>query len=80
MCLYCEQQHTGIVKEIVDMMQVWAPNESTCPAAVRQSPDGTLNIHDVDFYIWTKKISPKEDAKLFKQQFIYSQFQIGSIP
>ena len=56
---------TGIVKELADMMQVWTLNESACLAVVRQLPD--LHLHDVDFYIWMRKISSKEDMKLFKQ-------------
>ena len=32
-------------------------------------PDRTLHLHDVDFYIWLKNISPKEDSKVFKLQF-----------
>ena len=50
-------------------MQVWILSESACPPAMRQLPDGTLNLHNVDFYIWMKKILPKEDASIFKQQF-----------
>ena len=61
----------GSMKELADMMQVWTINESTFPAAVTQSPDSTLILHDVDLYIWMKKISLKEDAKVFKQQFLH---------
>ena len=46
----------GIVKDLADNMQAWILNESTCPPAVRQLPDGILNLLDVDFYIWMKKI------------------------
>ena len=60
---------TGIAKELADVMQVWTLNESACPLVVRQLPDHTLHLHDVDFYIWLKKISPKEDSKVFKLQF-----------
>ena len=44
---------------------------STCPPAFRQMqmPDHTLHLCNVDFSLWMRKISPKEDAKLFKQQF-----------
>ena len=55
----------GIIKEFVDIMQVWILNDSACPPAVRQLPDGMLNLHDVDFYIWMKNILPKEDAAIF---------------
>ena len=60
---------TGIAKELADTMQVWTLNESACPPVIRQLPDHTLHLHDVDFYIWLKKISPKEDSKVFKLQF-----------
>ena len=56
-------------KELADTMQVWTLNESACPPAIRQLPDRTLHLHDVDLYIWLKKISPKEDSKVFKLQF-----------
>ena len=59
----------GITKELADTMQAWILNEFACLPAVRQLPDGTLNLHDVDFYIWMKKISPKEDTSVFKQAF-----------
>ena len=49
-------------------MQVWTLNESACPPVIRQLPDHPLHLHDVDFYIWLKKIS-KEDSKVFKLQF-----------
>ena len=60
---------TGIAKELADTMQVWTLNESAFPPAIRQLPDRTLHLHDVDFYIWLKKILPKEDSKVFKLQF-----------
>ena len=60
---------TGIAKELADTMQVWTLNESACPPVIRQLPDRTLHLHNVDFYIWLKKISPKEDSKVFKLQF-----------
>ena len=58
----------SITKGLADMMQVWILNEFACPPAVTQLPDSTLNLHDVDFYIWIK-ILPKEDILVFKQQF-----------
>ena len=42
---------TGIAKELADAMQVWTLNESPCPPAIRQLPDHTLHLHNVDFYI-----------------------------
>ena len=60
---------TSITKELADTMQVWMFNESTCPPAIRKLPGQTLHLHDVDFYIWLRKILPKEDNKVFKTQF-----------
>ena len=39
----------GIMKELTSMMQTWLMNEAVCPPAVRQEPDNTLNLLDVDF-------------------------------
>ena len=43
--------------------------ESTCPPAIRQLPEQTLHLYDVESDIWLRKISPKEDSKVFKLQF-----------
>ena len=58
----------NITKEFAHVIQVWILNESVCPPGVRQLPDSTLKPHDVYFHIWMKKISPKKDALVFKQQ------------
>ena len=42
---------SGIVKEVTSMMQTWLINEVACPPAVRQEPDNTLNLLDVDFLL-----------------------------
>ena len=39
----------GIAKELTSMMQIWLMNEAVCPPTVRQEPDNTLNLLDVDF-------------------------------
>ena len=39
----------GIMKELADTMQAWILNEFACPPVMRQLPDGTLNLHDIDF-------------------------------
>ena len=45
----------GIMKELTSMMQTWLMNEALCPPAVRQEPDNTLNLLDVDFWLCTEK-------------------------
>ena len=42
----------GIAKELTSMMQTCLMNEAACPPAVRQEPDNTLNLLDVDFWLW----------------------------
>ena len=42
----------GITKELTSMMQTWLMNEAVCPPAVRQEPDNTLNLLDIDFWLW----------------------------
>ena len=42
---------SGIAKELADTMQAWILNISACLPAMRQLPNSTLNLHDVDFYI-----------------------------
>ena len=39
------------------------------PTSDQAMTDRTLHLHNVDFYIWLKNISPKEDSKVFKLQF-----------
>ena len=56
----------GIVKELTSMMQTWLMNEAACPPAVRQEPDNTLNLLDVDFWLWYQKVTPKGMARAFR--------------
>ena len=56
----------GIAKELTSMMQTWLMNKAACPPAVRQEPDNTLNLLDVDFWLWYRKVTPKGMAHAFK--------------
>ena len=44
-------------------------NKAACPPAVRQEPDNTLNLLDVDFWLWYQKVTPKGMACAFKIRF-----------
>ena len=44
-------------------------NEAACPPAVRQEPDNTLTLLDVDFWLWYRKVKPKGRAHAFKIRF-----------
>ena len=60
---------SGIAKELTSMMQTWLMNEEACPPAVRQEPDNTFNLLDVDFWLWYRKVTPKGMAHAFKIKF-----------
>ena len=59
----------GITKELTSMMQTWLMNKAACPPAIRQEPDNTLNLLDVDFWLWYLKVTPKGMAHAFKNKF-----------
>ena len=57
-------------------MQTWLMNEVVCPPAVGQEPDNTLNLPDMDFWLWYRKVTPKDMACAFKIKFL----EMFSIP
>ena len=59
----------GIVKELTSMMQTWLMNEAACHPVVRQAPDNTLNLLDVDFWLRYQKVTPKGMAHAFRIRF-----------
>ena len=50
-------------------MQTWLMNKAACPPAVRQKPDNTLNLLEVDFWLWYQKVTPKGMACAFRIRF-----------
>ena len=44
-------------------------NEAACPPAIRQEPDNTLNLLDIDFWLWYQKVTPKGMACAFRIRF-----------
>ena len=59
----------GIAKELTSMMQTWLMNEAAYPTVVRQEPDNTLNLQEVDFWLWYRKVTPKGMAHAFRIRF-----------
>ena len=41
-------------------------HKAACPPAVRQEPDNTLNLLDIDFWLRYRKVTPKGMACAFK--------------
>ena len=60
----------GIAKELTSMMQTWLMNEAVCPPAVRQEPDNTLNLLDIDFWVWYRKVTPKGMPSCLQNQIL----------
>ena len=44
-------------------------DKAVCPPVVRQEPDNTLNLLDVDFWLWYQKVTPKGMACAFRIRF-----------
>ena len=44
-------------------------NKAACPPAIRQGPDNMLNLLDVDFWLWYRKVTPKGIAHAFRIRF-----------
>ena len=61
---------SGIAKELTSMMQTWLMNEAVCPPAVRQEPDNTLNLLDVDFWLWYQKGNAKRHGLCLQNQIL----------
>jgi hypothetical protein len=49
----------GTTGEIVAVLQSWQHNPEGIPLPIRGEPDGTLNISDIDIWMWLKKLSLK---------------------
>ena len=51
------------------LTQTWLMNKVACPPGIRQEPDNTLNLADIDFWLWYQKVTPKGMAHAFKIKF-----------
>ena len=49
------------------LLQGWQLNPDGVPPAVRQEDDGTMNLLDVDIWMWVQVIAPKVAAPMFKR-------------
>jgi hypothetical protein len=47
------------VGDIVTVLQGWMHNPEGVPLPIRGELDGTLNISDINVWIWLKNLSPK---------------------
>ena len=42
------------------MLYLWQHNPEGIPTAIQQEDDGSLNLSDVDIWIWLKHITPSK--------------------
>ena len=49
----------GTAGDIVTVLQGWRHNPEGVPLLIDRESDGTLNISDIDVWMWLKKLFPK---------------------
>jgi hypothetical protein len=49
----------GTAGNIVTVLQGWKHNPKGIPLPICSESDGTLNVSDIDVWMWLKKLSPK---------------------
>ena len=48
-------------------LREWLHNPEGLPPAIREEEDGTLNISDVDVWMWVRSMQPKNNAAQFRE-------------
>ena len=49
------------------MLSLWQCNPEGVPTAIRQEDDGSLNLSDVDIWMWLKLITPSKGMMIRQQ-------------
>ena len=49
------------------MLHAWQCNPEGVPTAIRQEDDGSLNLSDVDIWMWLKIITPSKGVMIRRQ-------------
>jgi hypothetical protein len=60
--------------DTLDLLKGWQLNPHGVPPAVRQELDGTMNLHDVDIWMWLQKVTPKKNSSGFRKS-LWALFQ-----
>lgn len=53
--------------DLAETLKLWVHNPEGIPLAIRGELDGSLNLNDLDVWIWAKKIVPKTAPGAFKK-------------
>jgi hypothetical protein len=60
----------GTTGDIVAILRGWQHNPEGVPAPIRGESDGTLNISDIDVWMWLRKLSPKSRPAMLRAPLI----------
>jgi hypothetical protein len=60
--------------DTLELIKGWQLNPHGVPPIVRQESDGTMNLHDVDIWMWLQKATPKKSSSIFRKS-IWKLFQ-----
>ena len=53
--------------DMQSMLHAWQRNPEGVPTAIRQEDDGSLNLSDVDIWMWLKIITPSKGMMIRQQ-------------
>jgi hypothetical protein len=56
------------------LLKGWKLNPHGVLPAVQQESDGTMNLHDVDVWMWLQKVTPKKNSSRFRKS-LWALFQ-----
>ena len=54
----------GTPDDMQSMLHAWQRNPEGVPTATRQEDDGSLNLSDVDIWMWLKIITPSKGVMI----------------
>jgi hypothetical protein len=53
--------------DTLDMIKGWQLNLHGVLPVIRKESDGTMNLHDVDIWMWLQKATPKNSSSVFRK-------------
>ena len=56
----CFKIREDMPNDMWSMLYLWQHNPEGVPTAIQQEADGSLNLSDVDIWIWLKHITPSK--------------------
>jgi hypothetical protein len=63
--------------DTLEKIRGWQLNLHGVPPVVRQELDGTMNLHNIDIWMWLQKATPKKSSSMFRKS-IWMLFQQSS--